>query len=192
MPQLNVPGSGHVGPAAVAGWQWLPIPTVSYRTRIQAAVNLINSRIKAYGPCNSAFRSLPGGRSFAQVWSDPAVWTSYDPGGAAGRFGATLGNEVTVSQYTCRMGHWTLVATIIHEMAHVDGADGVSHDAEATLQNASWELTTIPESSGRFRRRLSQGRLPPPTAPGHRGPRESMECHPSGSSARCVVFRWRG
>ena len=134
MPQLNVPGSGHVGPAAVAGWQWLPIPTVSYRTRIQAAVNLINSRIKAYGPCNSAFRSLPGGRSFAQVWSDPAVWISYDPGGAAGRFGATLGNEVTVSQYTCRMGHWTLVATIIHAMAHVDGADGVSHDAEATLQ----------------------------------------------------------
>jgi hypothetical protein len=55
-------------------------------------------------------------------------------GAAGGRFGATLGKEVTLSQYTCRMGPWTLVATMIHELAHVNGANGLTHDAEATLQ----------------------------------------------------------
>lgn len=134
MPKLNIPGSGHAGPAAVAGWQWLPVPTATHRARLQTTVNIINTRVKGYAQCNAAFRKLPGGRTFTQVWTDPAVWLSYDPGSAAGRFGATLGNEVTLSQYAFRMGHWTLVATIIHELAHVDGADGVSHDAEATLQ----------------------------------------------------------
>jgi len=134
MPQLNLPGSGHVAPTALSGWQWLPISVASYQNRIQHAVNIINSRIQGYAPCNAAFRLLPGGRSFAQVWADPTVWISTDPGGAGGRFGATLGKEVTLSQYACRMGEWTLVATLIHELAHVNGANGLSHAAEATLQ----------------------------------------------------------
>jgi hypothetical protein len=134
MPNLNLPGSGHAGPVPAAGWQWQPFANLTYQHRVQAAVNVINSRVIGYGPCNAAFRALPGGRTFAQIWADPAIWISFDPNGTVGRFGATQGNEVTLSQYTCRMGRWTLVATLIHELAHVNGADGVSHDAEATLQ----------------------------------------------------------
>jgi hypothetical protein len=132
--KLNLPGVGHRGPPSIAGWQWLPIANAAYHSRLQGAINIINSRILAFGPCNAAFRALPGGRTFAQVWNDPAVWISFDPGGKGGRFGATLGKEVTLSQYTYRMGQWTLVATLIHELAHVNGADGITHAAERTLQ----------------------------------------------------------
>jgi hypothetical protein len=134
MPQIQKPGSGHAGPAAVAGWQWLPFTDAAYLKAVNSAFNIINTRIKGHAPCNQAFQALPGGRTFAAIWSDPAVWVSYDPGGQAGRFGATLGNEVTISRYACRMGHWTLVATLVHELAHVDGAGGGNADAEDTLK----------------------------------------------------------
>ena len=134
MPQINSPTSGHTGPAAVAGFQWLPYGNTTYLARLQHAVAVINTRVNGDRPCDAAFRALPGGRSFAQVWADPSVWISYDPGSASGRYGATLGNEVTISQYCCRMGMWTIVATLIHELAHVNGAAGTNHAAEQTLQ----------------------------------------------------------
>jgi hypothetical protein len=71
-------------------------------------MHIITSRIQGSPPCNDAFRALPGGRSFTQVWADPGVWISYDPGAVGGRFGATLRKEIALSQYTCRMGQWTL------------------------------------------------------------------------------------
>jgi hypothetical protein len=148
MPQLNVPKSGHVAPAAVAGWQWLPFSDALYRRRIQEAMQIINTRIIGHARCNAAFSALPGGLTFAQVWADPTIWISYDPVNTAGRFGATLNRrEVTVSQYCCRMGRWTLVATLIHEFAHVNGADGISADAERVLQScmmgAHYDATII-------------------------------------------------
>jgi hypothetical protein len=159
MPNMNVPGSGHVSPSPVSGWQWLPISSAAYRARIQSALNLISSRIKAYGPCNVAFRALPGRRAFSQVWADASVWISFDPGAAAGRFGATLGSEVTLSQYAYRMGHWTLVATIIHELAHVNGADGVSHAAEATLQRCLMGAHHDPTILGQIRAAQKPGAM---------------------------------
>lgn len=86
-----------------------------------------------------------------QVWTDPTVWLSYDPGSAAGRFGATLGKEVTLSHYACRIGSWTLVATLIHELAHVNGANGVTHDAEATLQKCLMGQHHDPTIMGQIR-----------------------------------------
>ncbi len=159
MPKLNLPGSGHAGPAAIAGWQWLPIASATFQTHIQTAVNVINSRIKGYGPCAAAFKALPGGRTFARVWADPAIWISYDPGATTGRFGATLGNEVTLSQYPFRMGHWTLVATIIHELAHVNGADGVTHAAEATLPKCLMGAHHDPTIVGQIRAAPRPGAL---------------------------------
>jgi hypothetical protein len=51
------------------------------------------------------FSALPGGRSFAQVVARPErVDQLTIPGNAALRFGATLENEVALSQYSCRMG----------------------------------------------------------------------------------------
>jgi hypothetical protein len=124
---------------------------VSYKNRIQHAMHIIATRVQANSPCNAAFSALPGGRTFAQVWTDPTVWLSYDPGSAAGRFGATLGKEIALSQYACRIGSWTLVATLIHELAHVNGASGVTHDAEATLQKCLMGQHHDPTIMGQIR-----------------------------------------
>jgi hypothetical protein len=135
MPRVNTPASAHAGPAAAAGWQWQAFANASYLAAVNSAIATINTRIRGIATCDAAFRALPGGKTFSQVWADPTVWISYDPTPTAQRYGATLGKEVTLSQYTCKMGSWTIVATLIHELAHVNGADGISNDAESTLQH---------------------------------------------------------
>ena len=129
------------------GWQWQPFSSTVYVNRLRKAFGIINAKLSSYASCDAAFRALPGGRSFAQVWADPSVWISYDPGKAAGRFGATMGNEVAISDYTCRMGEWTMVATLIHELAHVNGA-GAGHDAEGTLEKCLMKAHHDPHIMG--------------------------------------------
>jgi hypothetical protein len=151
MPRINLSASGHAGPAAVAGFQWLPYANATYLGRLQHAVAVINTRVNGYRPGDAAFRALPGGRSFAQVSADPAIWLSYDPSGTAQNFGATLGNDVTITQYSCRMGTWTIIATLIHELAHVNGASGATHDAEQTLQSCLMKAHHDPAIMGQLR-----------------------------------------
>lgn len=95
----------------------------------------INTRIKGNAPCDNAFRALPGGRTFAQIWADNSIWINFDPVRVAGDYGASRGKEITLTAYTLAMGRWTVAATLIHELAHVNGAPGITHQAEATLRS---------------------------------------------------------
>jgi hypothetical protein len=137
MPKVNTPASKHAGPAAVAGWQWLPYTDEILLHTLNRAIGIINGRIKGHKPCNEAFKALPGGRTFSQVWNDPSIWISYDPKNDGHNFGVTNrvgGQEVSITRYALRMGHWTTAATLVHELAHTNGAPGgASHAAEATL-----------------------------------------------------------
>jgi hypothetical protein len=136
MPLINTVSSHHAGPAPNSGWQWLPFPSQSALHTLNHAIHIINSKIKGSKTCDAAFKALPGGRTFVDVWADHSVWISYDPGTQALRYGATLGKEVTITAYSLRIGYWTVAATLIHELAHVDGAPGGNnHDAEATLRH---------------------------------------------------------
>lgn len=135
MPLINTIASHHSGPAPNSGWQWLPFPSSSDLHAVNHAVHIINAKIKGSKTCAAAFKALPRGRTFADVWVDHSIWVSYDPGTQAGRYGATLGKEITISAYSLRVGYWTVAATLIHELAHVDRAPGTNHDAEATLRN---------------------------------------------------------
>jgi hypothetical protein len=151
MPQIILPALHHAGPAAVAGYQWLPYSNATYLDRLRHAIAVINTRVNGFRPCDAAFRALPGGRSFSQIWADPAIWLSYDPTNAAGNFGATLGHDVTITQYSCRMGLWTIVATLIHELAHVNGAPSTTHAAEQTLQSCLMKAHHDPSILGQLR-----------------------------------------
>jgi hypothetical protein len=137
MPSINAPGSGHHGPAASAGWQWLPYANAGWLTALRGAIHIIDTRIKGSKPCNAAFQALPSGKTFAQVWSDPPIWISYDPDQSGIKYGVTDrvgGREISITQYALRMGAWTTAATLIHELAHANGAPGgASRAAEATL-----------------------------------------------------------
>ncbi len=135
MVSINIPSAGHTGPAANSGWQWLPYTDADFLATLHRAMHVIDSKIKGYQPCNAAFQTLPRGRSFAQVWNDPTVWISFDPKNDGHNYGATLGQEVTITRFSLRMGLWTTAATLVHELAHVNGADGFSHAAEGTLRS---------------------------------------------------------
>jgi hypothetical protein len=149
MPSINTTGSGHAAPAAIAGWQWLPYSNVGWLSTLRKAIHIIDTRIKGNQPCNAAFSALPSGRTFAHVWADPTIWISFDPD-RTGRYGATNrvgGKEITITEYALAMGVWTVAATLIHELAHTNGApSGNSHAAEATLGKCllrNLEINTI-------------------------------------------------
>ena len=154
MPSVNTVASRHSGPSPIAGWSWLPFNEKRHLHKLRTAVRIIDSRIRGSRPCGAAFRALPLERTFAQVWADANIWISYDPKNDGQNYGATNfvgGKEVTISEYALRMGHWTTAATLIHELAHTNGADGTSHDAEATLRDCLLSGLEDPTIIGMFR-----------------------------------------
>jgi hypothetical protein len=160
MPQINTPHSGHVAPPPKSGYSWLPYTKQRHLATLQQAIRIIDSRVENSHSCNLAFQALPGGRSFAQVWRDPNIWISYDPKADGTSYGATDyvgGKEITITEFTLRMGVWTTAGTLIHELAHTNGADGVSHDAEGTLKKCLLQTVEDPTILGMVRPLLSSG-----------------------------------
>ncbi len=136
MPTINTPASGHAGPAPLpGGHRYLPYTNATFLHTLNAAIHIIDRRISGYAPCDAAFSALPGGRTFSDVWTDATVWINFDPTRGQGDFGATRGNDITITAFSLAMGRWTVAATLVHEMAHVNGAPGNTHAAEATLRD---------------------------------------------------------
>lgn len=127
--------STYTAPTPISGWSWLPFPDPSpHLGTLKSAISLIDSKIKGHKPCNDAFKNLPSGKTFLQIWSDPSIWISLDPSNIKDRYGATLNKKhVTLTAYTLNMGKWTTAATLVHELAHVGGALGTDKKAEDTL-----------------------------------------------------------
>jgi len=76
------------------------------------------------------FRSLPGARSLSDLLSDNSIWINYHPTLMAyGQTDAVGGNEIAISAISRRMGRWTVLGTLVHELAHVDGAPAGSSNA---------------------------------------------------------------
>ena len=96
-------------------------------------------RIAAEMPsANVYFRALPGGRSLTQLLADGSIWVNYHPtghiDGLPDFFGVTDqvgGKEIGISVRRCRTGRWGMLGTLIHELAHSNGAaGGQDHSAE--------------------------------------------------------------
>ena len=135
MPSINQPAAGHAGPVVPGGHAYQPLTNAGFVRLVQDAFAIITPRITGHAPCNAAFRALPNGRTFAALWVDPAIWINFDPRNVSGDFGATSGNDITITAFSLGMGKWTVAATLVHEMAHVNGAPGNTHAAEGTLRS---------------------------------------------------------
>ncbi len=133
MPTINTPASAHTAPLPNSGFEWQAVADHHELHVIRQAIWIIDHRIKGFRPCNDAFAALPGGRTFDEVWADASVFISRDPSNAQGNFGATLSNDITITRFSLRMGRWTVAATLVHELAHVNGAPGTDAQAEDTL-----------------------------------------------------------
>jgi hypothetical protein len=74
---------------------------------------------------NVYFRSLPNRRSLSDLLADRSIWVNYLPG--VTYFGETNmvgGKEIAIGPRAFRIGRWTVLATLIHELAHSNGAPG--------------------------------------------------------------------
>jgi hypothetical protein len=141
MPQINLAASGHGTLIQFAGTadeeRYEPYPAKGHALgTIQHAVRIIQNNIyKKNVSCNKRFKTLTKGRSFDEVWSDKSIWINYDPRNA-GYFGATSAadTDITVCDFAFKKGVWSVVATIVHELAHTNGAGPApSMDAEDSL-----------------------------------------------------------
>jgi hypothetical protein len=74
---------------------------------------------------NTYFRGLPDGKSLTELLADNTIWVNYHA--TMNYFGETnsvSGHEIAISEFACKRGRWTVLATLIHELAHADGAPG--------------------------------------------------------------------
>lgn len=134
-PRINTPASGHAGPAYVPGvsLQYLPFSNARFLAVMESAITLVGLRIVRHPPCNRAFALLPRRRTLQNLWGDARIWINSDPSHNGLDYGETTGFEITITEYALRMGQWTVAATLVHELAHIDGALSTDRKAEDTL-----------------------------------------------------------
>ena len=109
-----------------------------YLAEVRRGVGIVENRVVGEARCDSIFRSLPNGRTFSDLVNS-GITIHYDPSNLEGDWGWTIPgrfpNDVVISRYCIRMGRWSIAGTLVHEVAHLNGADGNSHAAENTLQS---------------------------------------------------------
>ena len=116
--QMNI--GDHVSPHP--GWVLVPM-------RHRPMVNFARTRAKRIAQempsADRYFATLPGGRKLRDLLNDSTIWINFDP--AATEFGANSvahPKEISIGPRAFRIGRWTVLATLIHELAHVNGAPG--------------------------------------------------------------------
>jgi len=71
------------------------------------------------------FKGLPGGRSLTELLNDNTIWVNYHATLADwGQTNHAGGKEVAISVTAFRMSKWSVLATLIHELTHVNGVKG--------------------------------------------------------------------
>lgn len=118
--QINL--GDHVSPLAPI---FLPVPF-----RHQWVTSWARQRaqhIAATMPSADAyFRTLPFGRSLAQLLADRTIWINYAPdlGILVGGTDVATHKEIGIAEAAYRWGRWTVLATLIHELTHSNGVPG--------------------------------------------------------------------
>lgn len=115
--QLNIGDHTSAYPADVA------IPS-EHRSKFRWARTRAIEIARNFRTADAYFTSLPGGRSLTSLLADNSIWVNYN--GVMPDFGqaAIGGNDIAVGKSAVRIGHWTILATLIHELAHINGAPG--------------------------------------------------------------------
>lgn len=127
MIQINT--GDHASPHA----GFLPIPA-RHRYEIRWARSRAQVIARTIPEANTYFRTLPNGRSLSELLADSTVWVNYHSSLTTYGFTSIMfSKETAIAEYACRRGRWTVLATLIHELAHSNGADGIGHDAERAV-----------------------------------------------------------
>ena len=132
MLSIHTGHTAHAGPPGSS-----PVPA-HYIPTLRHALHLIQTRIVGHYQANKIFKALPGKKTFSQMFNNHHTWVNYDPKNNGQDYGWTMPgvfrHDIVICQYSLRLGHWSTAGTIVHELAHLNGADGASHAAENTLR----------------------------------------------------------
>jgi hypothetical protein len=150
--QLNI--GDHTTKITDSRFLFVPFPVASVGNgggvlwQMQWARTKANDIAKRIPSANTYFRTLPKGRSLSQILADSSLWLNYCPNRS--EYGWTVGTsgggqEVGICPLSFRWGRWTTLGTLIHELAHVNGA-GDDHAAELALRHCG--LASRTEMSG--------------------------------------------
>jgi hypothetical protein len=73
---------------------------------------------------NRYFRGLSYGRSLSELLGDSSIWVNYGPGIPGTGQISPDGKEIAIGPKAFNIGRWTVLAALIHELAHSNGAPG--------------------------------------------------------------------
>lgn len=142
MPNINRPVRKHeTNFRTKDGDTWEPFKDEKHIEMMIGAFMVINKNViwdkKILKTCNCAFAKLTGRRDFAAVWRDPDIWVSLNTNPEKGLFGITYKKDISIAahMFTLPNAIRAIAATLVHELAHVNGAPGgmESKAAESTL-----------------------------------------------------------
>jgi hypothetical protein len=118
-------------------------------TVLHHALVILRSRVRTDTTCNTSFQRLPLRRSFQTLFDDSRNWINYDPVNGGELWGwvepVVHPNDIVLTQYALRTGVWATAATIVHELAHLNGAPGgTSHAAELRVKECHMQSPNGP------------------------------------------------
>ncbi len=124
--QVNI--GDHTSPI-VSPYRYMPWPQ-SKRRLINWARWKAKWIARTMPSADAYFRTLPDGRSLTDLLHDRSIWINYSP--TMPYYGESVlsGKELCISERSCRIGRWTVLGTLIHELAHINGAPG-GHSKQA-------------------------------------------------------------
>lgn len=111
MPNIHLPSSEYNAPSKLQDWQWLPYSNKAMLDVVKRAIMIIDKQIKGNRPCEAAFKTLTGGKSFTDIQNSSNVWISYDPDRSGNKFGVAFNKQhISITAYTLAMGQWMTAA----------------------------------------------------------------------------------
>ncbi|HET7540392.1 MAG TPA: hypothetical protein VFK05_10995 [Polyangiaceae bacterium] len=142
--------------------QFVAIPPL-----LQADAQWARSQAKAIANtkpgANAYFRSLPNRRTLSALLADGSIWVNYFTNSIVAGMTYTLGgiSDIGITYSAFHVGRKFVLATLIHELAHVNGAPADTTQAEDAVMHCG--LGTLNE--------LNTGIDDPstPYIPGHHG-----------------------
>ena len=132
--KINTAGSGHVAPTKFADVEWKAFDKHLARQKdvLERAIELLKHR-RGMKSCNEGFSKLPNGRSFDQVIDDDGIWVSYCASTTSLGTTEQGTKEITIFEKAFQRGVKVVASTLLHELAHVNGASQSGLQAEGTL-----------------------------------------------------------
>jgi hypothetical protein len=113
--------------------RWRPVPRPE-RSMLDWARHRARWIARQLPSADAYFRRLPFQKTLTALVADQTLWISYEDNPA--RYGATsIRNykDIVISSSAFDKGRWVVLATLVHELAHVGGAPGFDDSAERAV-----------------------------------------------------------